>query len=77
MARMYSVLLTLPHYPTGDIAISSAEFILVSPSLYTLLTLTDLSRKVFKRVKFNFVCRPQLCCQISLIPCDLVLGNCL
>ncbi|KZT72475.1 heavy metal translocatin [Daedalea quercina L-15889] len=38
----------------SDVAISSAAFILVSANLYTLLTLTDLSRKVFNRVKFNF-----------------------
>lgn len=39
----------------SDVAISSAAFILVSSNLYTLLTLTDLSRKVFNRVKFNFL----------------------
>ncbi|KAH9844171.1 heavy metal translocatin [Rhodofomes roseus] len=38
----------------SDVAISSAAFILVSANLYTLLTLTDLSRKIFNRVKFNF-----------------------
>lgn len=38
----------------SDIAIGSAKFILVSSNLNSLLTLTDLSRKVFRRVKFNF-----------------------
>lgn len=44
---------------TGDVAISTAAFILVSSNLQTLLTLTDLSRKVFSRVKFNFVSAAQ------------------
>ena len=39
----------------SDVAISSAAFILVSSNLRGLLTLTDLSRTVFNRVKFNFV----------------------
>ncbi|OCH90973.1 heavy metal translocatin [Obba rivulosa] len=39
----------------SDVAISSASFILVSSNLQSLLTLTDLSRKVFNRVKFNFL----------------------
>ena len=39
----------------SDVAISSASFILVSSNLRSLLTLTDLSRTVFNRVKFNFV----------------------
>ena len=39
-------------------AISSAKFILVSSNLCSLLTLTDLSRKVFNRIKFNFVRLP-------------------
>ncbi|TFK87058.1 heavy metal translocatin, partial [Polyporus arcularius HHB13444] len=38
----------------SDVAISSASFILVSSNLRSLLTLTDLSRTVFNRVKFNF-----------------------
>ena len=38
----------------SDIAISSADFILVSSRLDSLLTLIDLSRIVFKRIKFNF-----------------------
>ncbi|KAJ5197712.1 uncharacterized protein N7498_006829 [Penicillium cinerascens] len=38
----------------SDIAISSADFILVSSRLNSLLTLIDLSRIVFKRIKFNF-----------------------
>ena len=42
----------------SDVAISSASFILVSSNLRSLLTLTDLSRTVFNRVKFNFVSSP-------------------
>ena len=38
----------------SDVAISSAEFILISSDLRTMLTLIDLSRKVFRRVWFNF-----------------------
>lgn len=38
----------------SDIAISSAEFVLVSSNLESLLTLLDLSQTVFRRVKFNF-----------------------
>ncbi|KAM5540378.1 hypothetical protein V8D89_005836 [Ganoderma adspersum] len=38
----------------SDVAISSASFILVSSNLRSLMTLTDLSRTVFNRVKFNF-----------------------
>ncbi|KAI8648726.1 hypothetical protein NCS55_01480900 [Fusarium keratoplasticum] len=38
----------------SDVAISAAEFVLMAPSLTTLLTLINLSRTVFKRVKFNF-----------------------
>ncbi|CDO71345.1 hypothetical protein BN946_scf184908.g103 [Trametes cinnabarina] len=38
----------------SDVAISSASFILVSSNLTSLLTLSNLSRKVFNRVKFNF-----------------------
>ncbi|KAL9109218.1 MAG: hypothetical protein Q9227_006143 [Pyrenula ochraceoflavens] len=39
----------------SDIAISSAEFVLVNSSLNSLLTLLDLSRTVFRRIKFNFM----------------------
>lgn len=39
----------------SDVALSSASFILVSSNLKGLLTLTKLSRKVFNRVKINFV----------------------
>ncbi|KAI9743033.1 MAG: hypothetical protein M1818_003328 [Claussenomyces sp. TS43310] len=39
----------------SDVAISSAEFVLISSNLNTLLTLLDLSKVVFNRVKFNFV----------------------
>lgn len=38
----------------SDIAISSAEFVLVTSGLGSLLTLVDLSRAVFRRIKFNF-----------------------
>ena len=38
----------------SDIAISSAEFVLVSSNLTTLITLLDLSKCVFRRIKFNF-----------------------
>ncbi|KAL2869022.1 E1-E2 ATPase-domain-containing protein [Aspergillus lucknowensis] len=38
----------------SDIAISAAEFVLVSSRLSSLLTLIDLSRVVFRRIKFNF-----------------------
>ncbi|KAF9052122.1 E1-E2 ATPase-domain-containing protein [Panaeolus papilionaceus] len=39
----------------SDVALSSAKFILLTSNLRTLLTLIDLSRKVFRRVKFNFL----------------------
>jgi heavy metal translocating P-type ATPase len=39
----------------SDIALSSASFILLYSNLKTLLTLSDLSKKVFNRVKLNFV----------------------
>ena len=42
----------------GDVALSSASFILVSSHLNGILTLFDLSRSVFNRVKFNFVRMP-------------------
>ncbi|TVY13605.1 Copper-transporting ATPase HMA5, partial [Lachnellula arida] len=38
----------------SDIAISSAEFVLVSSNLSTLITLLDLSKCVFQRIKLNF-----------------------
>ncbi|KAK6602095.1 copper-transporting ATPase HMA5 [Botrytis cinerea] len=38
----------------SDIAISSAEFVLVSSNLHSLITLLDLSKMVFRRIKFNF-----------------------
>lgn len=38
----------------SDIAISSAEFVLVSSDLNALITLLDLSKMVFNRIKFNF-----------------------
>jgi Cu+-exporting ATPase len=39
----------------SDIALSSADFVLLSSNLHTLLVLTGLSRKVLRRIKFNFV----------------------
>ena len=39
----------------SDVALSSAKFVLLSSNLCSLLTLTDLSAKVFRRIKFNFV----------------------
>lgn len=38
----------------SDIALGSAKFILLSSNLLTILTLFDLSKKVFRRIKFNF-----------------------
>ncbi len=38
----------------SDIAISSAEFVLVTSNLNALVTLLDLSNMVFNRIKFNF-----------------------
>jgi heavy metal translocating P-type ATPase len=38
----------------SDVAISSAEFILISSDLRSIITLIDLSRAVFRRVLFNF-----------------------
>ncbi|KAF6804699.1 copper resistance-associated p-type atpase [Colletotrichum plurivorum] len=38
----------------SDVAISAAEFVLINSDLTTLLTLSSLSRAVFRRVKFNF-----------------------
>ncbi|KAL8933082.1 MAG: hypothetical protein Q9211_005975, partial [Gyalolechia sp. 1 TL-2023] len=52
-ASSVSVAVTSPT-SANDIAISSASFILLSPSLDTLLTLLDLSALVFRRIKFNF-----------------------
>lgn len=39
----------------SDVAISSADFVLASSSLGAVLTLLDLSRTVFRRIKVNFV----------------------
>lgn len=39
----------------SDVAISSSSFILMSSNLRTLVTLCDLSRTVFNRIKLNFV----------------------
>lgn len=38
----------------SDIALSSSSFILLTSNLNTLLTLLDLSKTVFRRIKFNF-----------------------
>ncbi|KAA6415305.1 MAG: copper resistance-associated P-type ATPase [Lasallia pustulata] len=38
----------------SDIALSSSSFILLSSDLGSLLTLLDLSKRVFRRVRFNF-----------------------
>lgn len=38
----------------SDVAISAAEFVLIKSNLNSLLTLVELSRVVFRRVKFNF-----------------------
>lgn len=38
----------------SEVAISAADFVLVSSNLVSLLVLIDLSRIVFKRIKFNF-----------------------
>ncbi|KAI0973291.1 heavy metal translocatin [Xylaria arbuscula] len=38
----------------SDVAISSADFVLVNSSLASVVTLLDLSRTVFRRIKFNF-----------------------
>ena len=39
----------------SDIAISSAEVVLITSNLNSLVTLLDLSRSVFRRIKFNFI----------------------
>lgn len=38
----------------SDVAISSAEFVLVNSDLWSIVTLLDLSQAVFRRVKVNF-----------------------
>lgn len=38
----------------SDIAISSASFILINSNLLSLLTLLDLSKIIYRRIKFNF-----------------------
>lgn len=38
----------------SDIALSSSHFVLLSSSLDSIITLLDLSQRVFRRVKFNF-----------------------
>ncbi|KAK7942433.1 heavy metal translocatin [Apiospora aurea] len=39
----------------SDVAISSADFVLVQSDLRSVVTLLDLSKKVFQRIKLNFV----------------------
>jgi P-type Cu+ transporter len=39
----------------SDIAVSTSSFILLNPDLNTLLTLVTLAKRVFNRVKYNFV----------------------
>ncbi|KAL6817909.1 E1-E2 ATPase domain-containing protein [Trichoderma sp. SZMC 28015] len=38
----------------SDVAISSADFVLATSNLHSVLTLLDLSRVVFRRIKINF-----------------------
>ncbi|KAK5995111.1 Copper-exporting P-type ATPase [Cladobotryum mycophilum] len=38
----------------SDVAISSADFVLATSNLHSVLTLLDLSRAVFRRIKINF-----------------------
>lgn len=38
----------------SDVAINAASFVLLTSNLNTVLTLIDLSRLVFRRIKFNF-----------------------
>ncbi|KAK1755652.1 copper-exporting ATPase [Echria macrotheca] len=38
----------------SDVAISSADFVLVKSDLWAVVTLLDLSKTVFRRIKFNF-----------------------
>lgn len=38
----------------SDIALTSSSFVLLSPSLEKIVDLLDLSKKVFRRVRFNF-----------------------
>ncbi|KAI8710476.1 hypothetical protein NCS52_01564600 [Fusarium sp. LHS14.1] len=38
----------------SDVAISSADFVLLNSDLHSVVSLLDLSRAVFRRIKFNF-----------------------
>ncbi|KAK0301945.1 hypothetical protein LTR91_024960 [Friedmanniomyces endolithicus] len=38
----------------SDVAISSVDFVLFNSDLYSVVNLLDLSRVVFRRIKFNF-----------------------
>lgn len=38
----------------SDVAISSADFVLINSDLHSVVSLLDLSRVVFRRIKFNF-----------------------
>ncbi|KAL8780448.1 MAG: hypothetical protein Q9213_006460 [Squamulea squamosa] len=50
-----SIAITSSTNPSSDIALSSSSFILLNGSLFTILTLLDLSGLVFRRIKFNFL----------------------
>jgi Cu+-exporting ATPase len=54
----------------SDIAIQTSKFILVSSNLCSLLTLTDLSRAVVRRIKFNFL----WACVFNVIAIPLAAG---
>jgi Cu+-exporting ATPase len=74
----------------SDLTMSTAKFILVSSNLTSILTLLELSRKVIRRIKFNFVwsgCPPvklthravvynMIAIPIAAGTCPLVLINC-
>ncbi|KAH6981376.1 hypothetical protein EDB80DRAFT_825312 [Ilyonectria destructans] len=38
----------------SDVTISSADFVLLNPDLHSVVNQLDLSRTVFRRIKFNF-----------------------
>lgn len=55
----------------GDVAISSASFILLSSDLYGLMNLIDLSQSVIRRIKFNFVSDLSTKSAVSFYTCSL------
>ena len=67
-ALWFSLSYSIQHKMTGDVALSSASFILVSSNLWGILTLCELSRKVFRRIIFNFV-------RIVITTCGLLASN--